>query len=73
MTIYDIRLYGLLHKEATVALYGNAKFEHILDDLTFDQARKLWTAQNPHLEVDVIAIYNRTRMHFCTYHHNYYE
>ncbi|HET9505976.1 MAG TPA: hypothetical protein VFO93_20685 [Hymenobacter sp.] len=73
MTTYDIRVYGLLYGEDTSALYGNAKFQHVLDDLTFDQVKKLWVAQNPHLEVDVIAIYNTTKMHFCTYHHNYYE
>ena len=73
LTTYEFRVYGLISEDAEVPLYWTEKFQHILDDLTFDQAKKLWLAQNPDFTEEVVAIYNTTKMHYCHYHGHYYS
>ncbi len=65
MTNYDIRIYGNFHKGAVTPVYWTVKFQHILDDLTFDQVKKLYLVQNPHLDGDLIAVYNTSTLRYC--------
>ena len=65
MTKYDIRLYGLSWPDSVCATYWTVQFQHMLDDLNFDQVKKLWSVENKNKECEIVSIYNTSNMRYC--------